>query len=372
MPKEIVILFSDTGGGHRAQGAAIQEALEARYGAAVRVKMVDGLKHYAPYPFNRLPEWYPSLSSDPRQWKFMFDVTNGPRRFLFMTTLLWPIARQATLNLLRDYPADAYVAVHGAFLTPLVTALHPPRPPVITVVTDPVTVHAVWYQPQVDLYIAETEAARKQLISHGVAPAKVHVTGVPVASRFCVPAGDKAQLRARLGWGSSRPVVLVVGGGEGMGPVYEISQAISASGLDCELAIVAGRNQALKLSLEAATWSVPTSIYGFVTEMPDFMRAADVLLTKAGPATIWEAFATGLPIILYDYLRGQEEGNVTYVEQSGAGRLALSSQAVVEVLREWFGPQANRQALAQAAANAQKLADPCAADRIAELIWQSL
>jgi len=371
MSKDIVILFSDTGGGHRAQGSAIQEALAARYGAEARVKMVDGLKLYAPYPFNRLPEAYPGLIAHRRLWQYAYNLIDEPRRYLPITRLIWPLARPGTLRLLRDYRADAYVAVHPAYLTPLLSALRPPRPPVITVVTDPVTVHAVWCHPEVDLYIAETEMARDSLVLKGVAPGRVHVTGLPVAAQFCAPAEDKAKLRARLGWGTSRPVVLVVGGGEGMGPVSEIARAISSSGLDCELAVVAGRNQALRASLEAAAWNVPMHVYGFVTEMPDFMRAADVLVTKAGPATIWEAFNAGLPMVLYDYLPGQELGNVTYVEQSGAGRLALGPQAVVGALREWFGPQARPGALAQAAQNARKQANPGAAAHIAELIWQN-
>ncbi len=371
MPKNIVILYSDTGGGHRSQGRAIQEALAARYGAEAQVTMVDGLKRYAPYPFNRLPDWYPRLSAHRRLWKYGYRLTDGPRRFLFISTLLSPIARQATLQFIRDHRADAYVAVHAIYLTPLLSALRQPRPPLITLVTDPVSVHAVWYHPQVDLYIVATETARQRMMLNGVAPDKLHLAGLPVAAAFCGRAGDKARLRSELGWRTGRPVVLVVGGGEGMGPVYEITQAISSAGLDCELAVVAGRNQALRASLEAATWKVPTHIYGFVTEMADLMCAADVLVTKAGPATIWEAFGAGVPIVLYDYLPGQEEGNVTYVENSGAGRVALSPQAVVDVLREWLGPQADPHALGQAALNAQKLAQPDAAARIAELIWQN-
>jgi 1,2-diacylglycerol 3-beta-galactosyltransferase len=372
MPKNIVILYSDTGGGHRSQGGAIQEALAARCGAEAQVTMVDGLKQYAPYPLNRLPQWYPSLSDHRRLWKYGYRLTDRPRRFLFITTLISPVVRRATLQLIRDHRADAYVAVHPLYLTPLLSALRPPRPPVITVVTDPVSVHAIWYHPKVDLYIVATEAARERLILNGVAPDKVRLAGLPVASRFCVPASDKARLRSSLGWRIGCPVVLVVGGGEGMGPVSEIAQTISSAGLDCELAVVAGRNQALRASLEAAPWKVPTHIYGFVTEMPDLMCAADVLVTKAGPATLWEAFGAGLPIVLYDYLPGQEEGNVTYVENSGAGRVALGPQAVVDVLREWLGPQADPRALAQAALNAQKLARPDAAARIAELIWHTV
>ncbi len=368
MPKNIVILFSDTGGGHRASSEAIRDALLAQYGAEAQVRMVDALKHYAQPPFNRAPELYPELISHRTLWQWGYDLTDGPRRSRALMSLLWPGTRPGTLKFLRDYGADVYVVIHPAFLMPLDNVRRHPRPPVIAVVTELMCFHALWSHPA-DLYVTPTEAARQHLISNGVAPDKVRVLGLPVSSRFSEGDGDKARLRTKLGWGSGRPVVLLVGGGEGMGAVADIARAISDSGLECELAVIAGRNQVLRASLEAASWSVPTHIYGFVTEMPDYMRAADVLVTKAGPTTLCEAFSVGLPIVVYDYLPGQEEWNANYVVESGAGRLALGPQAVVEALGELVGPHAHPQALAQAALNARKLARPDAAARIAELIW---
>jgi 1,2-diacylglycerol 3-beta-galactosyltransferase len=274
-------------------------------------------------------------------------------------------------RLVAENPADVYVSVHPLFATPLLMALGRPRAPVITVVTDLISIHGWWCQPGVDLCVVASEPAKAAVLRHGMPPEKLRVLGLPVAARFCAPPEDKARLRAQLGWGADRPVALVAGGGEGMGPLFEMSQAIAAAGLDCELAVIAGRNQGLKQRLEAAEWHVPAHIYGFVTNMPDLMRAADVILTKAGPGTICEAFNAGLPIILYDYLPGQETGNLHYVVDNGAGLWAPTSKAVVKALRGWIGPEAQPGALAQAAANSQKLGRPEAARDIAELIWET-
>jgi len=80
---------------------------------------------------------------------------------------------------------------------------------------------------------------------------------------------------------------------------------------------VAGRNSKLEAELKEQTWENPAFIYGFTREMPDFMRASDVIVTKAGPGTIAEALNAELPIILYDKLPGQEDGNVDYVLSEG-------------------------------------------------------
>jgi 1,2-diacylglycerol 3-beta-galactosyltransferase len=157
-------------------------------------------------------------------------------------------------------------------------------------------------------------------------------------------------------------VVLMVGGGEGMGPLEEMAAAIDESGLRVALAIIAGRNLALKNRLELRKWHVPVHIYGFVTEMPAFMHAADILVTKAGPGTISEAFISGLPMILYSRMPGQEDGNVTFVSESGAGVWAPEPQEAVAALRRWVEQPEER---LQAAAICRNLARPGAARKIA-------
>ncbi len=99
---------------------------------------------------------------------------------------------------------------------------------------------------------------------------------------------------------------------------------------------MAGRNQALKSKLENQSWNMPTKIFGFVKEMPEFMQASDVLVTKAGPGTISEAFIAGLPLILYSKMPGQEDGNIGYVTNQGAGIWAPNPDHMVEILQNWL------------------------------------
>ena len=60
-------------------------------------------------------------------------------------------------------------------------------------------------------------------------------------------------------------------------------------------------------------------IQGFVTNMPDYMGACDIIITKAGPGTISEALICGLPLVLNAYVPCQEEGNIPYVTDNGVG-----------------------------------------------------
>lgn len=370
MPKRIVILFSDTGGGHRSAGEAIREALEAAHGEAVAVELVDALTHYMPPPLNWQAAWYPIIIARGRNiWGVSYWLSNGQRRVGMVNDLAWPYVRRSVQRCLAEHPADIYVSVHP-LLTQMLRELDRGQARFITVVTDLVSGHAAWYAAKADLCVVPTEPARQQALRYGYPTDRVRVVGLPVAARFSAPLGDKAALKAKLGWSIDRPTILLVGGGEGMGPLYEITAAITAAGLPGDLAVIAGRNQALLERLQTTAWPGPSRVhaYGFVREMPDFMRAADVLVTKAGPGTICEGFIAGLPLILYSRIPGQETGNVRYVIKEGAGVWAPSPARVVQTLGEWLDP-ARPGARQQAAANARRLGRPDAAGVIADLIW---
>jgi len=331
----ILFLFSDTGGGHRSAAEAIIEAIQLEYGDVVSTEMLDFFKGYAPLPLNKMPDWYPDMVKAPQLWGLSFKMSDGRRRARAITTSMWPYVGRAVRRIVKEHPADMVVTVHPLATTVFLKALGRNRPPFITVVTDMVTTHALWYDQRADLILVPTEKARQRAIAYEMAPERVHVVGQPVAERYCVEVGNKEDVRKKLGWEQDKPIVLMVGGGEGMGPLGKTAREIANSDLDVALVIVCGRNQRLQQHLEALDWPIPVHIYGFTHEMPDFMRAADVLVTKAGPGTIAESLNAHLPIILYARLPGQEDGNVTFVLEEKVGVWAPHPKQVVQTLQEW-------------------------------------
>lgn len=361
----ILILFSDTGGGHRSAAESIVEALKLEYGNTLTTEMLDFFKSHAPLPLNKMPDWYPDMVKAPHLWGLSFKMTDGRRRARAITASSWPYVGRAARAIVQDHPADLIVTVHPLATTIILKAMGYNHPPFVIVVTDMVTTHALWYDQRADLILVPTETARQRAIEYTMSPDRVRVVGQPVAQKCCVPVGNKEALRKKLGWPKDKTVILMVGGGEGMGPLGKTARAIAASGLDVMLAIVTGRNQRLKGHLEAFDWPVPAKIYGFTRELPDFMRAADVLVTKAGPGTIAEALNAGLPMILYAKLPGQEDGNVTFVVDEKVGVWAPQPKRVVQALTEWMQ---NPEIRLQYAENCRRAARPDASIQIARSI----
>jgi 1,2-diacylglycerol 3-beta-galactosyltransferase len=365
----ILFLFSDTGGGHRSAAEAIIEAIHLEYGDVFTTEMLDFFKSHAPLPLNKMPDWYPDMVKAPHLWGLSFKISDGRRRARAITASMWPYVGRAVRKIVKEHPADLIVTVHPLATTIFLKALGRTRPPFIIVVTDMVTTHALWYDQRADLILVPTEKARQRALDYEMQPTQVQVVGQPVAERYCVPAGNKTTLRKKLGWEKDKTTILLVGGGDGMGPLGKTAREIANSGLDVSLAIVAGRNQRLKKHLEALDWPVPVHIYGFTHEMPDFMRAADVLVTKAGPGTIAESLNADLPVILYAKLPGQEDGNVTFVLEEKVGVWAPQPEQVVRTLQEWIQNPRVRLGYVE---NCRRAARPDASRQIARAIGKTL
>ena len=361
----ILFLYSDTGGGHRSAAEAIREALELEFPGQLDLEMVDILRKYTPPPFNFLPEIYPTLSRYPRLWKLGYQLSDGPYQSRMAYRSVWPYVRFRLKQLVVDHPHSLLVSVHQLINEPLGRLIKGRDQHFATVVTDMVSTHAAWFDRRASLVVVPTEAARKRALQLGLEPDRVQVTGMPVAQRFCLPSVDRSALRARLGWPQDQAVILLVGGGEGMGPLIPTALAIDAANLPATLVVVAGRNERARQQLENHAWQMPRRIYGFTREMPEMMRAADILVTKAGPGTISEAFIAGLPLVLFSRMPGQEDGNVTHVVKGGAGVWAPGPEQVTGVLRRWLENPAERQ---QAAECSLRLATPQATRHTARLL----
>ncbi len=361
----ILFLFSDTGGGHRSATEAMMEALELEFPGRFDARKVDFFREYYPRPLKFAPEIYPPISRVPQAWGLSFKASDGRSRSRAVNGLTYPYLRRAAQRLVKENPADLIVSVHPLVNTTLMRAMKDSPRPFVTVVTDLVSTHAFWFDRRADLVVVATEEAKAKAISYGIPAGNLRVIGLPVAQRFGTPPADRTAWREQMGWRTDLPVVLLVGGGDGMGPLKRVAKAINEARLGVSLVVVCGRNAELKAELEAVDWKIPVHVYGFTTDMPAFMAASDMLVTKAGPGTISEAFITGLPVILYSRLPGQEDGNVSYVVKERAGVWAPRPREVVDAVRLWAE---DPEARAAAAAAAARVARPNAARDIARLL----
>lgn len=368
--KRVLILMSDTGGGHRAVANAIHDALLLRHGDEVEVQVLDGLKEYAPAPIKYAPEIYPAwIARSKRSWGLAHNLTDTKLTTRTITRASYITIGRYFKQMLRDHPADVIVSAHALLVSPSLDALmsYGERPPFLTVVTDYASTHLLWYDARADRVLVPTKSALDRGLYAGVPADRLRITGLPVNPKFAERLVDTAEGRAKLGLLPDKITVLMVGGGEGMGPLYRMAREVDRHRLDIQLVVIAGKNKHLKHRLEACEWNQPTWIYPFTKEMPALMSAADLIVTKAGAASVTEAITAGLPIVISDVIPGQETGNMEFVVNNGAGEYPGSPEAVGHTVARWV--REGRAGLERRAANARRIAQPDAAFKVADEVW---
>ncbi len=362
-PVRLLFLFADVGGGHRAPAEAVREALRRTVGNAAHVELVDMLADYAPWPYNRGQETYTKTVRFARPFEqITYHTLNGRRRMRLGASVMWRPMRRATRELMADHPADLVVTFHPTYSYPLTWL----KIPCAFVFTDLITNHALWCAPGAQRYIVPTELARTGAMNHGLPPDRVSVTGLPVHPRFLDPKLPHEKICRKLGVDCRRPLILLAGGGEGLGRVYDIAYAIGQADLDAQLVIITGRNQKLREQLEDIDWSLDTKILGFTRDMPDWMTVSSVLITKSGSNTLAEALVSGLPMILFETIGEQERYNPQYIEYSGAGAYCAKPAKIVSTLREWLS---NPEQLKSLSDNARQISRPQAAFDVAKIVY---
>ncbi len=369
--KRVLILLSDTGGGHRAAAEAIRDALFREPGAdSVAVELVDVFRDYSPAPFKYLPEIYPWWVNNSKQsWGAGYKLSNTRQRARILSTTIFHTLELGLKRLLREHPADVIVCVHSALARPTMKAMQslPGRAPFVVVVTDLVSTHHMWYERRAERTLVPTAAALARGYENGLTGEQLRLTGLPVHPAFIDGLTDQSNARAALGLEPQLPAVLLVGGVDGMGPVYDTALALNERRPACQLLIIAGRNETLRQRLGAVAWNQPTQVYGFRSDMPRVLAATDIIVTKAGPATISEACIAGLPLILYDAIPGQETGNVAWVVEHDIGVFTPEPQEIGDTLLAWLaeGPAG----LQRRSQRARDQARPNAVFEIAAEIW---
>jgi 1,2-diacylglycerol 3-beta-galactosyltransferase len=271
---------------------------------------------------------------------------------------------------LREQAADLWISVHHLQVDAVLWMLRElgSTAPFVTVVTDPVTAPVAWFCSQVDLCIVATEAAQAVALRCEVSADRICVIGLPIRRAFGELRGrPKAEMRSRLGLAPHQPLILMSGGGSGIGQLLpsarNVTRALRHHPAQPQAAVIAGRNRALERRLHAEPWPVPVTVLGYVDNMAEWLAAADLFITKAGPGALAEAACLGIPTLITGYIPGQEAGNVTWTVEHGAGVFEPDTGRIAARVADWFQP--GNPALARMSAAAGALARPDAARQIA-------
>jgi 1,2-diacylglycerol 3-beta-galactosyltransferase len=374
MTKRAMFLISDTGGGHRSAANAITAALDEIRTPHPFEHRVDDVAAHCSFPLTQLGLGYSmALRYAPPVYGALYYATNGRRRYKALIRFCEPLYRERLRDLFISYQPDVIVSVHPLLNHAALRAradAHMQHVPIVTVITDLGKVHESWLVADADAVVVPAREVYQRALSRGVPPARLRLLGHPIHPKFDDVTGTKAELRTALGLPADAFTVMLMAGGEGGGKLLSTTLALSRARLPIHMVVVCGRNEHLQQKLAELSAALPTPMHvlGFTDKIPEYFRAADLLVTKAGPGTLAEANAAQLPAIVYDYVPGQERGNVDFVRNNGLGAVAIhgASEVVAAVRSMIRAPER----LAAIRHNQEIVAPRHSSRRIAALISQ--
>ena len=338
---KILIISSDTGGGHRSAAAAIVAGLESFVKGesyAIRtIRAVEESHHLAA----KLVALYNWLLRNKQHWmKYYYWFINRVRpdtREVFYKRTVGYVAGQ-----FQKWCPHIVVSVHPLtqhmFARVLKELGLADKIPLVTVVTDPYYgFWKGWACDDVTLYLVASEEARRQLIDYGISPARIKISGMPVHPKFSFPDDQAARVaRTALGLDPEKFTVFLNAGWEGGGNILHIFRELVRGQLDVQAIFLAGRNEVLKSEAEAiaADAKFPIKVIGYSDEVEQLLRAANVMISKLGGLSTFEALACRVPIIADATTAPmpQEAGTVNLIVKGGAAVLLQHASDIVPVV----------------------------------------
>ena len=160
-----------------------------------------------------------------------------------------------------------------------------------------------------------------------------------------------------MGLRDDLPILLVLGGGFGMGPLEQILAQLNNLEETVQVIVVCGRNEELRRELAVQERRHPTHVFGFVTNMQELMAVADLIVTKPGGLTSSEALALGRPLFVLNPIPGQEAANSDFLLEHGAAAKANRMEDLPFRLQKLLGSSR----LVEMARAARALGRPAAA-----------
>jgi processive 1,2-diacylglycerol beta-glucosyltransferase len=382
----ILIATVTAGGGHIAAAAALEEAWRAlRPDDAV--ERLDLIKFFSPLHKKVHEDGYVQLvERAPELWGMLFGKTDNPKvaRRLGKLRRAFPSnSRKKFARHLKQFKPDAVLCTHYLPLETLgllksseggvprhrnlmekigARKARPSEswkhPFVVSIVTD-FEAHALWMDACVDLYCVAAEETRARLVARGATAASAVATGIPIAAKF-LSKPDPCAVRKQYGLRDDQPVLLVLGGGFGMGPVAEILAELDKVPGRFQTLVVTGRNEELRRKLATQTRRHPTHVLGFSTNMHELMAVADLIITKPGGLTTSEALALGKPLFILNPIPGQEAANSDFLLERGAAAKVNRVEDLPFRIEKLLGSKK----LAEMARAAKSLGRPQAAETV--------
>lgn len=364
MDKKILLMYITHVSGHHSATLAIERAIDAFYPHSP-VLNIDGFGYSYPVIEKITHAIYMGvIKKVPIVWDLLYDNPNVAKNISSLKEYVYRRNRDRIKRLIEDEKCKVAICSQ-AFPCGMIADYkgHCPNDiKLIAVITDFIP-HSYWVYDEIDFYVVGSQEAKDTLLAKGVQEDKIKLYGIPIDPKFSRKL-DKNSIASELGLVLDNPMVLIMGGGHGLGPISELINAIDKSVLNVNLLVVAGINKKLLSYIKKRKFRNKIYIYGYIDYVDKLMTLADILITKPGGITTAEALAKNLPMLIVKPLPGQEQNNTNFLLKHGVVHKAEDINDTANKLAFLLNDKVELQRIKD---NISKLAMPLSSSKIAEL-----
>jgi len=318
-PRRILLMYITKVSGHRAATVALEKSLHL-LDPSIEIMSINGFGYTYPLLEKVVNKAYMGIiKRTPRVWDFLYDNPNVVQRTETIKNYLHKTSHTKLSQLFEKFQPDTVVCTQ-AFPCGMVAdykMAHNLKFLLIGVLTD-YAPHSFWLNSGVDYYVVPSEESRERFIKKGVPPQAIKVFGIPIKMSFAKKF-DKEALAQKFQLSLKIPTLLIMGGGQGLGPIKDVVKGLIKLKTNVQLIVLAGTNKRLLRWLEKIQKKTQKKmlVYEFVDNVEELMGISTLIITKPGGMTTSEALAKSLPIVIVNPLPGQEMRNTDFLLQAG-------------------------------------------------------
>ncbi|MDF2840042.1 MAG: Monogalactosyldiacylglycerol synthase [Clostridia bacterium] len=296
-----------------------------------KVKIINTIKFISPILDKVILDSYLNiLKFYPRAWGKLYEKTNKLDPIIDINDITNRLMTSKLHKSINSFVPDAIICTHS-FPSSIISNLKQkkiPETPLITVITD-YNIHTSYVNDHTDYYVIPHENLSYVMEHYGVSRNKILPFGIPIRREFeqhvsLTDVQQKYQL-------DQKKTVLVMGGGLGLGEIYNIVLELDNNLEDAQIIAIAGRNNRLEQKLKSMATKNKLVVLGFVSNIHELMEAADCIVTKPGGVTTAEVLCKQKPLVIFSPLPGQEYENAEFLLNSGVA-VATSDVKKIPIL----------------------------------------
>ncbi len=317
--RTVLLMYISKVSGHRQATVAIQKSLR-QLNPTIQTPSINGFGYTFPLSEKIINKAYMGvIKRTPKIWDYLYDNPKVFKRSQSIKNFFNKSSHKKLTKLFVRFQPDTVVCTQ-AFPCGMVAdykRTYHLDIKLIGVLTD-FEPHSYWANEGVDYYIVPTLEAKERLISKGVAPEAIKVYGIPIRYEFTQKL-DKKIIAERLSLDLKTPIILIMGGGQGLGPIRDVVKSLSGVSMPLQIMVITGINRKLTKWLNEFREKTEKSIivYEYAYNVNELMEVATLIVTKPGGMTTSEALAKGLPMVIINPIPGQEMRNTDFLLKHG-------------------------------------------------------